>query len=328
MAHIGRCDGSPFEGLASTSGERRERASTGPGRDGSRADARSAAAERSHRGLVQRFAKPPSGVTCSEGSNPSLSASIVGARSSVDRAPACGAGGRGFESRRARQQPLMWRQRPARQAARHRHAPGARGQLPRRRSRGSRAAGRPLVASRLRAAHTPLARSVSGATASERCSTDAGTAAGPGPSRPPGSRRSGPGGRARRFGAEDDDDAGRLRVDRDDDQVRPVLARARRPSCRRRRSMRGRAGRARPRQRCAGACRRARPRCRRREALDVDEVAQRELEQVHAVDEGEVERSATASGVRPRRCASGSGAGEEVVAGRRGRGGRRRGSRP
>ena len=30
--------------------------------------------ERSHRGLVQRFAKPPSGVTCSEGSNPSLSA--------------------------------------------------------------------------------------------------------------------------------------------------------------------------------------------------------------------------------------------------------------
>ncbi len=31
--------------------------------------------ERSHSGLVQRFAKPPSGVTCSEGSNPSLSAS-------------------------------------------------------------------------------------------------------------------------------------------------------------------------------------------------------------------------------------------------------------
>src|SRR4249919_3592566 len=31
--------------------------------------------ERSHRGLVQRFAKPPSGVTCFEGSNPSLSAS-------------------------------------------------------------------------------------------------------------------------------------------------------------------------------------------------------------------------------------------------------------
>ena len=30
--------------------------------------------ERSHSGLVQRFAKPPSGVTCSEGSNPSLSA--------------------------------------------------------------------------------------------------------------------------------------------------------------------------------------------------------------------------------------------------------------
>ena len=31
-------------------------------------------AERSHRGLVRRFAKPLSGVTCSEGSNPSLSA--------------------------------------------------------------------------------------------------------------------------------------------------------------------------------------------------------------------------------------------------------------
>ncbi len=31
--------------------------------------------ERSHSGLVQRFAKPPSGVTCFEGSNPSLSAS-------------------------------------------------------------------------------------------------------------------------------------------------------------------------------------------------------------------------------------------------------------
>ena len=30
--------------------------------------------ERSHRGLVQRFAKPPCGVTCIEGSNPSLSA--------------------------------------------------------------------------------------------------------------------------------------------------------------------------------------------------------------------------------------------------------------
>ena len=30
--------------------------------------------ERSHRGLVRRFAKPLSGVTCSEGSNPSLSA--------------------------------------------------------------------------------------------------------------------------------------------------------------------------------------------------------------------------------------------------------------
>ena len=33
------------------------------------------ATERSHRGLVQRFAKPPCGVTCIEGSNPSLSAS-------------------------------------------------------------------------------------------------------------------------------------------------------------------------------------------------------------------------------------------------------------
>ena len=33
--------------------------------------------ERSHSGLVQRFAKPPSGVTCSEGSNPSLSARIL-----------------------------------------------------------------------------------------------------------------------------------------------------------------------------------------------------------------------------------------------------------
>ena len=35
-----------------------------------------AAVERSHRGLVRRFAKPVSGVTCSEGSNPSLSASL------------------------------------------------------------------------------------------------------------------------------------------------------------------------------------------------------------------------------------------------------------
>ena len=33
--------------------------------------------ERSHRGLVQRFAKPPGGVTCLEGSNPSLSATIA-----------------------------------------------------------------------------------------------------------------------------------------------------------------------------------------------------------------------------------------------------------
>src|ERR1041385_3284600 len=33
--------------------------------------------ERSHRGLVRRFAKPLSGVTCFEGSNPSLSARYV-----------------------------------------------------------------------------------------------------------------------------------------------------------------------------------------------------------------------------------------------------------
>jgi hypothetical protein len=79
---------------------------------------------------VRRFAKPLSGVTCSEGSNPSLSAkprgngldgarpctsvserslvvevagSLLGARSSVDRASGCGPEGRGFESRRARQ---------------------------------------------------------------------------------------------------------------------------------------------------------------------------------------------------------------------------------
>ena len=35
------------------------------------------ASERSHSGLVQRFAKPPCGVTCIEGSNPSLSAILV-----------------------------------------------------------------------------------------------------------------------------------------------------------------------------------------------------------------------------------------------------------
>ena len=71
------------------------------------------ATERSHRGLVQRFAKPPCGVTCIEGSNPSLSArplpvpvGIVCARSSADRALGCGPKGRGFESRRARQ-PLL-----------------------------------------------------------------------------------------------------------------------------------------------------------------------------------------------------------------------------
>ena len=63
-----------------------------------------AATERSHSGLVQRFAKPPCGVTCIEGSNPSLSASpaISCARSSADRALGCGPKGRGFESRRAR----------------------------------------------------------------------------------------------------------------------------------------------------------------------------------------------------------------------------------
>ena len=63
------------------------------------------ATERSHSGLVQRFAKPPSGVTCFEGSNPSLSASrhsVACARSSVDRALGCGPKGREFESRRAR----------------------------------------------------------------------------------------------------------------------------------------------------------------------------------------------------------------------------------
>ena len=62
--------------------------------------------ERSHRGLVRRFAKPLSGVTCFEGSNPSLSASTplaARARSSADRASGCGPEGREFESRRARQ---------------------------------------------------------------------------------------------------------------------------------------------------------------------------------------------------------------------------------
>src|SRR5437762_12503971 len=71
-------------------------------------DSLAAAAERSHSGLVRRFAKPLSGVTCSEGSNPSLSASLVSsARSSVDRASGCGPEGRGFESRRARQSPTF-----------------------------------------------------------------------------------------------------------------------------------------------------------------------------------------------------------------------------
>ncbi len=41
--------------------------------------------ERSHSGLVQRFAKPPGGVTCLEGSNPSLSASLP--RETQPRAP-------------------------------------------------------------------------------------------------------------------------------------------------------------------------------------------------------------------------------------------------
>ena len=57
---------------------------------------------------MQRFAKPPSGVTCFEGSNPSLSAIHPRsncARSSVDRASGCGPEGRGFESRRARHLP-------------------------------------------------------------------------------------------------------------------------------------------------------------------------------------------------------------------------------
>ena len=54
---------------------------------------------------MQRFAKPPGGVTCLEGSNPSLSASLSRARSSADRASGCGPEGRGFESRRARHLP-------------------------------------------------------------------------------------------------------------------------------------------------------------------------------------------------------------------------------
>ena len=92
------------------SGSRPEQVAPEPG-----AKLRPLPTERSHRGLVRRFAKPLSGVTCSEGSNPSLSASIrrvrsgrrcrQGARSSVDRASGCGPEGRGFESRRARQLP-------------------------------------------------------------------------------------------------------------------------------------------------------------------------------------------------------------------------------
>ena len=67
--------------------------------------------ERSHSGLVRRFAKPLKGVSSSEGSNPSLSATdpssesmriAAGARSSVDRASGCGPEGRRFESSRAR----------------------------------------------------------------------------------------------------------------------------------------------------------------------------------------------------------------------------------
>ena len=52
------------------SGSRPEQVAPGPG-----AKLRPLPTERSHRGLVRRFAKPLSGVTCSEGSNPSLSAS-------------------------------------------------------------------------------------------------------------------------------------------------------------------------------------------------------------------------------------------------------------
>ena len=51
---------------------RLRRAPAGPGARGRMPSAR--ATERSHRGLVRQFAKPLSGVTCSEGSNPSLSA--------------------------------------------------------------------------------------------------------------------------------------------------------------------------------------------------------------------------------------------------------------
>src|SRR6266566_10016912 len=103
------------------SGSRPDQVAPGPG-----AKLRPLPTERSHRGLVRRFAKPLSGVTCSEGSNPSLSAksrrSVACARSSVDRALGCGPKGRGFESRRARQhllqEPLVidwhWRRRLAR----------------------------------------------------------------------------------------------------------------------------------------------------------------------------------------------------------------------
>src|SRR6188472_1741870 len=45
------------------------------GAEGARCYHRPSVWERSHRGLVRRFAKPLSGVTCFEGSNPSLSAS-------------------------------------------------------------------------------------------------------------------------------------------------------------------------------------------------------------------------------------------------------------
>ena len=80
-----------------------DQAEDGPGPRDSMSPA--VATERSHRGLVQRFAKPPCGVTCIEGSNPSLSASphsIACARSSADRALGCGPKGRWFESSRAR----------------------------------------------------------------------------------------------------------------------------------------------------------------------------------------------------------------------------------
>src|SRR5205814_7333666 len=58
--------------------------SAGPVRQEPCDSLRPARSERSHRGLVRRFAKPLSGVTCFEGSNPSLSASRADA---ANRAP-------------------------------------------------------------------------------------------------------------------------------------------------------------------------------------------------------------------------------------------------